>query len=158
MKPITFSFRSNYHTLLRLSYTPQVQSGIFPRIYSVCLVVLLVQFYYVSDYDSKWIISIAFLGILITNFISRRSKYRSTPHIGEEFFWNMHEDGIDIKKGSFYFVHMGWDFITKFTENKHFFFIWYNNAEYIYFPKTAVSASELLEIKKLFFLNGKKGL
>lgn len=157
MKPISFSFKSNYQTYLRLSYSPQLQSGIFPRIYSICLVGILLPLFYTTDYTAKWIFSLAFLGLLITNFISRRNKYRSTPHVDEEVFWQLSEDGIDIKKGNFYFTHMGWDCITKFTENRNFFFIWFNNAEYTYFPKSAASAADLVEIKKLFFLNGKKG-
>jgi len=103
----------------------------------------------------------AFALIFIVSFPLRiyrlaRNRFKSTPNVGQEKFWAVDESGIEIRGRSF-FQQTGWANIVRFSEDKKVFFIWYNNSEYSYFLKCAISESQLANIRQLFFQNGKKG-
>jgi len=161
MKAVTFSTKIDYKSYTKLSFQMAYQSRPIRVVYFGCLffIVLALMAPDISKNEQSLFIFLASIFMLsypIRIYRLARNRFKSTPNANEEKLWLINEKGIDIK-GNSYFAHSGWDMITKFSENKQYFFIYFNNSEYRYFPKSAVSESEFLEIKKLFFINGKKG-
>jgi hypothetical protein len=160
MNPIAFSTKQDYKTYMKtafLQYSRRWQTKvIFPFF-------IFISARAIFDSDSKGsilsivIISLAMIASIFSFYIKAKNTYRSTPNAGEEIFWKINETGVHVTGNSFS-QHLGWDSITKFSENKQCFFIWFNDTQNTYFPKSIVSEKELFEIKKIMFVNGKKGL
>ncbi|WP_183579341.1 YcxB family protein [Mucilaginibacter sp. X5P1] len=157
MDPITFSTKQDYKTYLSLSLKKSYQNR------TIWIFIFFLGFTTYQDFNithdiSNLIVFSAFVIILIANpYIAARNRYKSTPNADEELFWKIDDTGIEIKSKSS-LTWTGWDSIIKFSENNQCFFIWFNSTQNTYFPKKAVSEKELYEIKKLMFVNGKKGL
>ncbi|SDT48669.1 hypothetical protein SAMN05216490_3682 [Mucilaginibacter mallensis] len=163
MNPITFSTKLDYKTYMKLNLQRSYQGR---RSWQGTIIWLFVITFGFATYNNfktsheitDLIIFSAFVLVLfIRPYINAKNMYKSTPNIGEEMFWKIDETGVEIKSKSS-LTWRGWDSITKFSENKQWFSIWFNDTQSTYFPKSAVSEKELYEIKKLMFVNGKKGL
>ncbi len=159
MIPITFSKQVGYRAYMKLAFQISFNSLTVWVIYITCLVLIFIS---LTDNDVKrniatpLTIALIILMLLIPLRIYGRAnkRYKSTPNAGEESFWIIDENGIQVRN-SLSSTKISWNAVIKITQNNHWIFIWYGNAQYSYIPRSAITEIELKEIKRLFFVNRK---
>ncbi|MBS1520910.1 MAG: YcxB family protein [Bacteroidetes bacterium] len=159
MTPITFSKQIDYKTYMRLALRISFNSWTLRIIYIICFVAILISLTY-SEIPTNAAIFLVMLCVGIMFIVPLRAyglaanRYKSSPHAGEKSFWEIDENGIEIKS-SVSVTQIKWNMVIRITSTKHWIFIWYSNSQYSYLPKNTITSDELREIKKMFFSNKK---
>jgi hypothetical protein len=159
MTPITFSRQVDFKTLLKVHYQLLIKSNYVLMMYFAGAFSLYLAFVVFEIPKSELaLFTIAIIILMITYpmriYKRAKTKFDSSPLAGQEAFWKIDDNGIEIKTNSSMSSY-GWDVVIKITEDKYWVFLWFNKANYTFFPKSELPDDELQEIKRLVFINRK---
>jgi hypothetical protein len=86
-------------------------------------------------------------------YMTAKRSFRSIKTNGETIEYHFEDSGL-LTKGETFSMESTWDTIYKVTQTKNWIMIWRNRQVANPIPKTAVSETELIELKQILDRNG----
>jgi len=153
MEPITFTSKTEYKDYLKFAFLRYSQYWPIWIIYciGVCLVLNSLFDDSTSQNNDAIIIFASILVMIIIPlriYLRIRKAYRSNPFADTEIHWTISESSVAFKQGSVT-SEIGWDRISKISDNKEWIMLWYNKKPALCFQKRFLLLEQIADFKKI---------
>ena len=152
MEPIIFSSIVEHKEYLILTFLQYFQNVVIWFIYIICFYCIYNSLSTDTFSQNNELIIIASIMVMILiptrAFFRIRNAYKTNPASGIDIHWTITESSVSFSQGSVS-SQVGWDRITKITDNKKWIMLWYGKRPALNFQKRFLSVAQTNDFKKI---------